>query len=186
MAGHTQGRRQGPGWPHLRTRECAPEQFAAASLTPGRPLQSGRVLRPARRARTRALLTAEGCAAAGVVGTGVTVRSGARGDPLRSRPCAPGALPLARGATRSRGGGAASPVPGAGWRSARPPGTGLGAPPAGNPLGQPWDEGAEPPCQDPAFTSGDLARLARRPDPLCHSRVGWPWLTSPSFVWKLI
>lgn len=87
---------------------------------------------------------------------------------------------------RSRGGGAASPVPGAGWRSARPPGTGLGAPPAGNPLGQPWDEGAEPPCQDPAFTSGDLARLARRPDPLCHSRVGWPWLTSPSFVWKLI
>lgn len=25
MAGHTQGRRQGPGWPHLRTRECAPE-----------------------------------------------------------------------------------------------------------------------------------------------------------------
>lgn len=68
----------------------------------------------------------------------------------------------------------------------RPSGTGLGAPPAGNPLGQPWDEGAEPPCQVPAFTSGDLARLSRRPDPLCHSRVGWPWLTSPSFVWKLI
>lgn len=186
MAGHTQGRRQGPGWPHLRTRECAPEQFAAASLTPGRPPQSGRVLRPARRARTRALLTAEGCAAAGVVGTGVTGAAGRaaiRSGLVPGRP-APSHSPAEP--QRSRGGGAASPVPGAGWRSARPSGTGLGAPPAGNPLGQPWDEGAEPPCQDPAFTSGDLARLARRPDPLCQSRVGWPWLTSPSFVWKLI
>lgn len=38
---------------------------------------------------------------------------------------------------RSRGGGAASPVPGAGWRRARLPGTGLGAPPAGNPRDSP-------------------------------------------------
>lgn len=90
---------------------------------------------------------------------------------------------------RSRGGGAASPVPGAGWRRAWRRGTGLGAPPAGNPLGQPWDKGPEPPCQVTALTSRDLARISWRPYPLCHSRVGWPWtsqLTSPSFAWKLI
>lgn len=42
----------------------------------------------------------------------------------------------------SRGGGAASPVPGAGWRRARTLGPGLGAPPAGTPEGPPRGEGS--------------------------------------------
>lgn len=44
---------------------------------------------------------------------------------------------------RSRGGGAASPVPGAGWRRARTLGPELGAPPAGTPAGLPRGEGLD-------------------------------------------
>lgn len=136
MASHTQGRRQGPGWPHLRTRECAPEQFAAASLTPGRPLRSSRVLRPARRARTRALLTAEGCAAAGVVGTGVTgAQRGARRSAQQSslRAGCPPTRPRSHGGAE----GAERPAPSQALAGGAPGDAGQGS---GRPLlGTPWD-----------------------------------------------
>lgn len=44
---------------------------------------------------------------------------------------------------RSRGGGAASPVPGADWRRAPTLGLELGAPPAGTPAGPPRGEGLD-------------------------------------------
>ena len=79
-----------------------------------------RAPRPARRARTRALLTAGGCA--GRARRARQARPGARRSSLLSG--RPPAEPL-----RSRGGGAACPVPGAGWRRSRPPRDGArGAP----------------------------------------------------------
>lgn len=82
-------------------------------------------------------------------------RGGVRGAPLCSAPCAgrPPAEP-----PRSRGGGAASPVPGAGWRRARTLGPELGAPPAGTPAGPPRGEDLDarpfPPCLSHAVPPG--------------------------------
>lgn len=66
---------------------------------------------------------------AGTAGTAGASGCAARGSALLPASCPP-AEPR-----RSRGGGAAGPVPGAGWRRAPRPGTGVGAPPAGSP---PW------------------------------------------------
>ena len=73
----------------------------------------------------------------GAVGTGAR-----RGAPLSDLLCSLRARPQSH-----RGGGAAGPVPGSGWRRARRPETRLGAPPAGSPLGAPWSEGCKPPRQ---------------------------------------
>lgn len=110
------GRRQGPGRRALGCRESAPEQSAPASPVPPVEPAHGRYSRRRLRwAGTADTAGASGCAA--------------RGSALLPASCPP-AEPR-----RSRGGGAAGPVPGAGWRRAPRPGTGVGAPPAGSP---PW------------------------------------------------
>lgn len=87
-------------------------------------------------------------------------RGGVCGARLCSAPCArrPPAEPQ-----RSRGGGAASPVPGAGWRRARTLGPELGAPPAGTPAGPPRGEGLD--AQRPA---GSLIPSRPVSHMLCH------------------
>lgn len=114
-----------------------------------------RVPRPGRYSRREAALHVR--RAGGAPG-----RGGVRGARLSSAPCArrPPAEP-----PRSRGGGAASPVPGAGWRRARTLRPELGAPPAGTPAGLPRGEGLDaqvtsrvprpfPPCLSHAVPPG--------------------------------
>lgn len=109
---------------------------------------------------THTLLTVGGCAAASAAGTGCVWRCAALGCTLSSR------WRPAPEAAREPGGGAAGPVPGAGWRRARGPGTGLGAPPAGSPLRTaPQGECPSLPAWSPMGTSWERERQAPMPRP---------------------
>lgn len=185
-AGHTLGAALGTGRRAWGTHESAPEPSAPASSSPGRRRRPATRLvprvEPAHPHYSRQRLRCGG--RGGYRRTGCAAGCAALGSALllaRRAPSSPPAEPL-----RSRGGGAASPVPGAGRR----PGTGLRAPPAGSPSRQPRDEGPEPAClPGPAVTSKALARPSRLPYRLCPSRAVWPWasqLTCASLVWKLI
>lgn len=161
-----------------------PEQFAPRSPAPGRRCRlATRPIRPSSPHTGTTHCRRLRCGGrGGLGGTGRAVGCAALGSALLPVAGRPPAEPL-----RSRGGGAASQ--GAGWRRAPWPGTGLRAPPAGSPSGQPRDGGPEPGCQVRAVTSRVLARPSRLPYPLCPSRAVWPCasqLTSPSLVWKLI
>lgn len=124
-AGPTRGAASGTGTAGIGNARVRPEQFAPRSPAPGRRCRlATRPIHPARRARTLALLTAEGSAAVGAVGSGAPgAQWGARRSArLSSQP--PGARPPnhrgAEGAERP----ARAPAGGA----PRGPGRGSGRP----------------------------------------------------------
>lgn len=114
-AGQTRGRRQEPGLRAWRTRECVPRAICSpASPSPGH--RCGRACAPSCPSSPHGRYSRRKAAGGGRGGQGA--RRGAwRWAPLcSSRSRRP---PAARPAAEEPRGGAASPVPGAGWRRAR-------------------------------------------------------------------